>query len=304
MVYKAALTLLICLFLAAPHLLSRERLASGSSETLSVGYVLQYSPEYQYKDIKIAFRELLRLYASNYGLNVNVIYYNSEKRAVDDFCRGKIVSISAPGIVWANNYKRLFPKSSIFYLASKSANEYVTHLLLRKKGSIAPLQSCMVSIPQSRYNALLYFRRYLLEHGVDPRDSLLKIEQTKNSRIAIFRLFFGKSDFAVVPKESWEIAVEMNPQLKAKIDIVDESPNVMVYAAGCYSKNLSPEMIQTVLEVNKRIAATPVGRKMLELLQINKYIEARPEIFYPYIKYVEETNRLMHSSGQKSGHTK
>ncbi len=274
-------------------LFSGETVREESPKVQFAGYVLQYSPEYQYKDIKIAFRELFSLYASRFGIKMDVVFYDDEKKAVEDFCRGKISSISGPGIVFANNYKKLFPKSSIFYLASKSSNIYVTHLLLKRREVTAPLYEATVSIPQSRYNARLYLYRYLSELDKEFPVSSMRVVETKNSRIAIFHLFFGKTDFAVVPKESWEIAIEMNPQLKSKIEIVEHSPNIMIYAAGCYSKMLDPEMVETVLEANRKIAASAVGRKMLELLHIDKYIEVSSKELTPYIKYVEETKRFM-----------
>ncbi len=289
--------LFLIVFFFVPSLFSQETKKEVTSKVQFAGYVLQYSPEYQYKDIKIAFKELLRLYASRFGIKMDVIFYDSEKEAVEDFCKGKIISISGPGIVFANNYKKLFPESSILYLASKSSNIYVTHLLLKRKGVTGSLQNSTVSIPQSRYNARLYLYRHLAEHGSLSKNSSMKIVETKNSRIAIFHLFFGKSDFAVVPKESWDIAIEMNPQLKSKIELVEHSPNIMVYAAGCYSKRLNPEMIETVLEANRKIAASTVGRKMLELLHIDKYVEISSEALFPYIKYVEEAKKSILGSG-------
>ncbi|WP_456449594.1 PhnD/SsuA/transferrin family substrate-binding protein [Hydrogenimonas sp.] len=286
---KPLIFLLVPLLLLAAEGLKLRK----ESKYLTVGYVLQYSPQYRYKDIKISFKELIKIYTSQYGINAKVIYYDHQEDAVRDFCEGKLDNITGTGVVIAKNYRKLFPNASLYYIAKKSDSYYTSHLLLRRKGAPESIRGCRVSIALSYYNNHLYLQRYALEHEKAPYEDIVTVDETKNSRIAIFHLFFGQSDYAVVPEESWEVAKELNPQLGSKIEIADRSPNIMIYGAGCYSNRLSQDFIDTIRRINEEVIHSSVGKKMFKLLQIKDHKLVSEKIFYPYIKYIQETERLL-----------
>jgi len=281
--------------LLAAALLALTLFAAGDAPKplhFHIGYVLEKAPQYQIAELKIAYAQLIRRFGTCDNIDIDVTYYDSADRATEDFLSGKIQSISGTSYLWAKKFRQLIPHSSLFYIAQKGESLYQRYLLLSAHAPDSKRDGGHLLLPRGDYNARLFLEHDTLERfGTLPRRRYA-IGFTKKTSVAIYRLFFGKADYAVVPEEAWKTAMEMNPKIARKIRILRASPKIFFYAAGCYSDTLTPFEKERVRQANASLKNSVLGRQLLTMIQIRGYRYTTPESFEPFIRYVESTERL------------
>lgn len=256
-----------------------------------IGYVIEGVPQYNIADLKIAYRKVVQQYAEGYGVQTDVIYYNHAEDAVRDFRNRKIDSIGGPSGLWARYYDKIRPYGTLFYLVQKSDDTFQRYCLLKRKGVVA--QQGSVLLAKGDYNSLLYLRHYTLNHLHRCPNDCFSIEYTKKNSTAIYQLFFKQSDYAIVPEESWKMALEMNPDIAQKVVVVDRSPAVMIYGVTCYANDLSPDLTKKIKESNDKVMHSTTGRNLLILAQVKSQKAIKAETMLPFIDYAKTTKRLM-----------
>jgi len=258
----------------------------------NIGYVLEKAPQYQIAELKIAYARLIHRFGTCDNIDINVTYYDSADRAMEDFISGKIQSMSGTSYLWAKKYRQILAHSSLFYIAQKGKRPYQRYLLLAAPHPAPREGKRRMLLPRGDYNARLFLEHDTLErYRTLPRERY-RIAFTKKTSIAIYHLFFGKADFAVVPEEAWETAMEMNPKIGKKIRVVRTSPRIFFYAAGCYSDRLTALEKERVRQANASLKNSVLGRQLLTMIQIRGYNYTTGESFGPFIRYVESTERL------------
>lgn len=118
-------------------------------------------------------------------------------------------------------------------------------------------------------------------------DVFSKIETaTKMNRI-ILSLFFGDSDVALVYKSSYELMVEMNPQINSRIKILKSFP-VLSKNMGFIRKNYSHR--KWIIKNIRNLSVHPRGQQIMNVLRCsavgiisNKAIEPFEQFYQNYL---------------------
>ena len=61
----------------------------------------------------------------------------------------------------------------------------------------------------------------------------------KKQASIVYKVFFKKNTFAVVPKVTYETVAELNPQIKRKVKILRKSKAIFVSLVGLFNKNMN-----------------------------------------------------------------
>lgn len=143
--------------------------------------------------------------------------------------------------------------------------------------------------------AQLYAKTLTLENVLgDSPDFLL----TKNPQQSILKLFFGKSDLALVDLSSYKMALELNPQLGEKLAI-HNSISLTIGPVSYMNANTSPTVQKKIIGLGKILNTTERGKQILRVFQSSYMDESDTRdldnAYALYTKYqtlLKQQNRL------------
>lgn len=85
----------------------------------------------------------------------------------------------------------------------------------------------------------------------------------------ILQLFFGKADVALVRNHSYQTAIELNPQIRQQLEVLERFP-IYPSALGLFGSRVSPAFREYVIGKAPLMDHYPRGRQILEVLQTPK----------------------------------
>lgn len=109
-------------------------------------------------------------------------------------------------------------------------------LLVRRTNKLVHLKYLRgkkLSLANGHLIGKLFLDVQLLENGLPSSDNFFgEIVTVKGANTSIIDLYFGKIDAALVPQFSLETALELNPQIKDKVEILAVSKPMIYQAVG------------------------------------------------------------------------
>lgn len=119
----------------------------------------------------------------------------------------------------------------------------------------------------------LYLETILLENKLPvTKQYFSEILQTETSNRAIVDLLFKKADIALVNENQFNIAAELNPQLRSNLKILSESEPYLIFVTAL-SKNTPTQDIKAIKNSLLTVHKTAKGRSVLNLLKIQGFQE-------------------------------
>ena len=121
--------------------------------------------------------------------------------------------------------------------------------------------------------------------------SLIK-ESEKESRL-ILSVFFGQLDACVVTQNAYDLMVELNPQIKKSLKIIDKSPGLLT-TVTCFSKNFNNiEYRKKVIEGANKLNTYPGGKQILTLMKIEQVTSYKDNYLDNLKKLLKEYNKII-----------
>ena len=117
-----------------------------------------------------------------------------------------------------------------------------------------------------------------------------KVVEIKRPQKLIFNIFFNKNELSVVSKKMYDDMVELNPQIKKKIEIIKKSKAIFLSGIGFSSKNFDPyydNMISGVRDdINEKGKIRLSDAINIHKIYYVKDVELKPlnDFFYEYSK--------------------
>lgn len=156
--------------------------------------------------------------------------------------------------------------------------KYKNYLLVRKDSginSITQLKSKRLVTTKWTTGDLggLYLETLLLENKqVLPKRFFSEILTPDTSNRALVDLFFKKADVALINENQFNIAAELNPQLRSNIKILSESEPYLIFVTAL-SKNTPAQEAEAIKNSLLTVHKTSKGRSVLNLLKLQGFQE-------------------------------
>ncbi len=102
-------------------------------------------------------------------------------------------------------------------------------------------------------------------------------------------MFFGKADACIVNKSQFESMCELNPQLKKELNILLESPYLLVHV---FSRNTNSQKHDMQNSDQYAISSTQTkqGKQMLKLFKASKVTKYEAKFLEPLEALIKEYN--------------
>ena len=221
------------------------------------------------KDVRLAIHQILKSNPDKSGLVVDEVFPKSVNETIDGYVSKRYSLISLNVADFLANYNLLLPlTSNIWTLSRNTDKKYSTYMIVvKKKSNIKSFKNKKVAILRFNKMQKIFLGSYLLKKYHHDTGYFFKtIIPFDSSSQMLIRLFFSDIDACVVCKNGWDIATEMNPQLKKRLKIVQ------------ISKDIYPDIGFTIA----RVGEVEVSKRYNQLIHKKMSIDAISSILLIY----------------------
>ncbi|MGA9671645.1 MAG: PhnD/SsuA/transferrin family substrate-binding protein [Terracidiphilus sp.] len=290
---------------AAAVALASSLRASGSDRTvLRVAISIQTLAGANVTDARAAYRVWLREVALQYTAQtaetVPEIFISTEdlirgirQDTID--CYGvtalelaKLADVTDPDSLVLQDY---LANGMEYVLLVHNASQFRTLGDLRGSHIVSHLHRDMVLLPA-------WLGTMLAANGLPQPDHFFAA-QTLNDKInqVVLPVFFHRVDAACLARQSWDTAVELNPQLGRDLRTLAISPKIIPIVFG-FRRNTNASLRKTLIDAIQRISSVPGGQQIVALYQSRSFVVRPISVMTPTLEMVRQ---FEHVSAQQGG---
>ena len=117
----------------------------------------------------------------------------------------------------------------------------------------------------------LYLETILLEKKLPlPSVYFSEIIKTDTSNVALVNLFFNKADVALMSESEFNIAAELNPQMRIQTKVIQASEPYISFVSAT-SKSVPTEKMEAIKKALLNVEKSNKGRSVLKLLKLDGF---------------------------------
>ena len=266
----------ILLLFIATLLFTCNLFATTPSKTYDVKLLL-HAPNLQkikQSDTRIAMELLINNIANHSEFNsANIEYSNSIDDAVTQYISGENKVFHLTSIDFLRHFEVLKANSSQYWNLSKIKGKRLRnfYLIVKADSGITSLQDLKkkhIALTKSDSMQKLYFDHLMLKSNTDSyKHSFNDITYNKKGSRSILNIFFNKIDAAVVTQRSYDLAIELNPQLRQHLKILDNSEQIYPAPSFTIVSNKNSEFQAIYMKYSQEIMSNDFGKQLMTLYQ-------------------------------------
>ena len=116
--------------------------------------------------------------------------------------------------------------------------------------------------------------------------------KAENPSKAILQVFFRQADAALVIRKSFDLACELNPQLRRNLKVLAESPPFITSFFAFPPGSLSGASIEKLTQAIVNLHTTPGGRQVLTVFKSSQMVRYPASILDDTIQFLKNYHRL------------
>ncbi|WP_457746609.1 PhnD/SsuA/transferrin family substrate-binding protein [Sulfurimonas sp.] len=252
--------------------------------TTNIGFIGDHITEVNYANAKSAMKIWIKQMSKDININATIEFYNNFDDFFSDYKKGKVESVIMSPYVYLK-YQKKFDKD--FHRGwVKIRNEYskdylMKYLLISRRDIDYTKQREFIALhKQEDLLAKLVLTDF--EHQDKKRYT---IRTSTSESKAILDIFFKKADLALIHKESWDIAIELNPQLSKKLYIVHKTDKIFVDMISLLANTMPDNIKDLYLNAMTNINTSEQGRQLMAIFKFNGTVEVSTDDFKAMKKY-------------------
>jgi len=245
--------------------------------TLRTGFYLKSFPDLTRVDLEVALRFWSDEVGQEVGISSEVYIYDDLQQMRNDFDQGKINFIVASTLLVVNEFdqKQLVDGYKIILNDSGAEDKL---LVVRHKGSglkgFEGMQGKDLSLLNYDSISAMYANLLSLKSfGKKAAKLFKKINYEVKSDQLIYQLFFNKTDVILVYQASYELACELNPQIRQQTYVASVLPQIP-RGVGFFHRSVPAEFRDFVLTEIGKLDTYPRGRQLLALFKAEKTVRS------------------------------
>ncbi|HOP41698.1 MAG TPA: PhnD/SsuA/transferrin family substrate-binding protein, partial [Geobacteraceae bacterium] len=266
----------VFLFLAPP-VTGAANPESSMPKVLRVGFSSNIFTDVDTRDAQVAMELWARELARGAGINhAKVTILNSRKDLISAVRSESIDIVTIPAMEYLDirNSLPLIPAFVAINHVGR-ARELIL-LVSRNSGNkkIRDLRGKTIDLlPEANYKPLHIWLELVLLNGGNgtPLSFFDKINIVSSASQAIMRVFFGKTDAAIVNRGAFDIALTLNPQLKKQLLVIAESRS-LIGDISCIPASINPKLRHAMENAAAHLHENTTGKQMIALFHIDRVI--------------------------------
>lgn len=182
-------------------------------------------------------------------LNLEVLFYKNEKKLLEDYKNKNISILISSSTLYYENKKFIDNITNHKWIMSLSKGIFDKYYLIKNKENRTNLKSMNNSSIYYKEEMSKVWLNYLFykNKNYNSNNNLKKIEKESS---LVFNVFFNKDKISIIPKNSYDSIVSLNPQIKQRVEVLEESDTIFFNGIGLTRKNVNKK-IKRVIETLK-----------------------------------------------------
>ncbi|MCB0746394.1 MAG: PhnD/SsuA/transferrin family substrate-binding protein [Ignavibacteriae bacterium] len=256
---------------------------------IEIGFSAQLFDDVDIRDAEAA----IHIWGNEFFGKLGINYFPTTKIFQDDeeiiraLNENKLDFISLP----TTDYFNIMKKTAIepYFMALGDANTGINYILVARKdkniSSIRDLKNSQIILHSGSFEKLvkMWLETILNEHKEKSTNFFSEVTVADKPSQALLPVFFKQKDACIVLEPSYNSMLELNPQLKNELMIIEKSPE-FVGGIMCINKNVSEDIKKIALDTAKKLSKTTSGKQILALFKAKKLVKYNPE----YLKKTKE----------------
>jgi len=266
-----SLFLLLCCFSQNSHAVD-----DAQQQSYHAGFLLDSFPDIERVDLEVALQFWAEQISKQKDIPASVTIYKDIKKMQKDFNQQKInfIVLSPLLILDYFDLKQLADGFKV-YAADLSSEEL---LVVSNKdsniNSVNDFKNKKLSLLQNDAICEMYANTLTLDKFNLPSKIVFNhIDYIYKSPQLIYKLFFKKTDVILVYQRAYELAIELNPQIKHRTQIIHKLPNIN-RGLGFFHQAVDPQFRERVINILENIHRYPAGQQLLNIFFADKVIRS------------------------------
>lgn len=212
------------------------------------GFLSEGSLLSSFKDARIALKVWLEEVSSSYMGQLTVDYYNNSEALYEDLKNNKLDMIVIDPLFFFKNKNEILSTANNIWSLSTSNYKYKQYYLISQKINNAKnfknIYGKTISLQLKNDVARVWLdKSSLLENKKSCIKVVKELRYVNKETTALLNVFFKKTDFAIINKETWDVMIELNPSISRKLEVVSKSQNIYLPFIGLFSKKANEDSI-------------------------------------------------------------
>ena len=272
---------------------------NGQEKLICAGYIADTTSGVKPNDAKVALEVILNIMVEEIGFSrrVKSFILPDLDTAVKEAVKGKINVLTMTSIEYLKirDLINMRPEIVPIYSDAKIKKNYL--LIVQKEKTSEPInmlknKKIIVEKGGSGKIALLWLNTLLLERSLPESSSFfLTVERAERAAQVLLQVFFGQADACVLPRNTYETMVELNPQIEKKLSIISESPGFLC-TVTCISSTVNKKTIEKMMNFIKKMHTDPSGRQIMLLFRTESFCRYNPDFIITIEKLYKKYNSL------------
>ncbi len=218
-------------------------------------------------DIEITLNYWMQEISLNRGLgNTYSVLYDDILKMSTDFHQGKLDLVFAPALLLAIHFDRALLSDGFAGVQQLNKQDYV--LIIAQQDfnlfNINYLEK-RLQLPANDLFAKIFVETEVIkQHHLPNQRVFSEIKTTNKNQRIILDIFFGKADIGVVTESTLDLMIEMNPQIKKKIQIIKKF-TLLSHTYAYFNRDYRHQKM--IKEEAFRLMYKPRGRQILEVFK-------------------------------------
>lgn len=267
-----------------------------SEKSFRLGYYTKSFQDHSFEDLEVAIKMLSEEIGKQEGILTTITIFDDLSNMRDAFARGEINSALTTSADLVENFDNaLFAENGFKFIKSREAFDTLVVATRKNAGAdeIGTLQGKRLTLLEFNSNADIYMNIIALRNfNKTAKAGFNILSRVKKSNRAILDLFFGKTDVICVYKSYYKLAIELNPQLAEKIQIIDEVRD-LPQAIGLFNINTPMDFRELVISEILKIGDFPRGKQLLEIIKADGVDRASVQDLNQTKSFIAEYQKLV-----------
>ena len=263
---------LITIFLLTGSLLAQ---AASEPFALIVGSSVIGTRENTKQDVHLGFNALFNHMISNENIKSEFKDYDKSDILMQALKNNEVNAMFGSPLEYIQSESWLFDGYLISGLIGKQYKSKML-ILIRNDSEIKTIEQLKgkkIAVQRGVIQDLggLYLETLLLEKNLPlPAQYFSEIVKTDTSNVALVNLFFKKVDVALMSESEFNVAAELNPQMRLQIKAIESSDSYINFVAAT-TKAVPIDKREAIKNNMLAIEKSAKGRSMLRLLKIDGF---------------------------------
>ena len=188
----------------------------------------------------------------NYDYDVNIFLYEDKNKLISDYTNKKIHAIVFDTTSYYENKKEIDTLSSNKWAISRTSSVFQQFYLVKNTES-------KISLTKFKVDKIFYkenMSRVWLENFLSKRNMNINTEvyeKIEKPNKLVFNIFFNKDNISIMTEDLYESMIDLNPQVKSKLKIIEKSKKMFFHAVGFTRKGMDKNIKKTLYSIEKEI---------------------------------------------------